>query len=114
MIAKKNNSNIVIDQVKDFEEFVEIGKKSKKVGVIYVGGGVPKNFTQLLAVAQSLTKSRQWERIYPHKYAIQITTDSPQWVDYLDALLKKQLAGGRKILKARMCSAIAMRQLLCR
>lgn len=42
--------------MKDFRECVEIAKISKKTGVIYIGGGVPKDFTQLLAVCQELEK----------------------------------------------------------
>jgi len=30
--------------MKDFEEIVKIGVESKKTGVIYIGGGVSKDF----------------------------------------------------------------------
>lgn len=68
-----------IDQMKDFEQIVKIKSMSKSTGAIFIGGGVPKDFIQLITVARSLTESRKYERIYPHKYAIQITADSAQW-----------------------------------
>ncbi|MAF43863.1 MAG: deoxyhypusine synthase [Parcubacteria group bacterium] len=93
LLAKNDGFNVVIDQVKDFKEFTKIGEKIKKTGVIYIGGGGPKDFIQLMAVSSPLQYSerkipkRKDESIrgkdpysyYPHQYAIQITTDAPQW-----------------------------------
>lgn len=69
--------HVVLDQLKDFDELAEIGEKSKNTGVIYIGGGVPKDTVQLITAIVSILKGEKLE--YPHKYAIQITTDSPQW-----------------------------------
>ena len=92
LICKNKNFNIIIDQVKDFSEFMGLAEKIKEVGVIYIGGGVPKDFIQLLAVSSPLQYNKKDipnrkgnkhsttdESYYPHKYAIQISTDSPQW-----------------------------------
>lgn len=99
LIAKSKGFNLIIDNMKDYVEFMSLGKKVKDTGVIYIGGGVPKDFIQLLAVAPDLlygdreipgrkavvfrakrgNKKGLIETYYPHKYAIQITTDSPQW-----------------------------------
>ena len=70
---------INIDQMKDFEQLVKIKSEAKDTGVIFIGGGIPKDFIQLTIVARSLTESRKYQRTYPHKYAIQITADSAQW-----------------------------------
>ncbi|MEM2878653.1 MAG: deoxyhypusine synthase [Candidatus Hadarchaeales archaeon] len=75
--AQKEGKIVRIDQMEDFREFVKIGERAKRTGVVYIGGGVPKDFTQLLAVAIDLM--RGGEVPYPHEYAIQITADSPQW-----------------------------------
>jgi deoxyhypusine synthase len=91
LMAKNQGHPIVLDSVKEFDQFVSIGEKTKEVGVVYIGGGVPKDFTQLLAISVSpktmdegvpgrkghLRKGIK-EYYYPHRYAIQITTDSPQ------------------------------------
>lgn len=93
IIAKSHGFNLVIDGVKDYTEFIGLSEKIHKTGVIYIGGGVPKDFIQLLAVTGSLGfqdrkiplrsgASRRDginEEYYPHLYALQITTDSPQW-----------------------------------
>ena len=68
--------NVVVDQMKDFDELAKIGEMSKKTGVIYIGGGVPKDTVQLITAIVSILKGEKLE--YPHEYAIQITTDSPQ------------------------------------
>ena len=93
LIAKSRGFNLCIDSVKDYTEFMGLSNKTKCTGVVYIGGGVPKDFIQLFAVSSSLLypefavpnrtggQERQAteEVSYPHKYAIQITTDSPQW-----------------------------------
>jgi len=98
LIAKSQGFNLILDNMKDYIEFMSLGRKIKETGVIYIGGGVPKDFIQLLAVTSNLLypereipgrKAKIWrcedggkklkETYYPHKYAIQITTDSPQW-----------------------------------
>ncbi|MCW3997277.1 MAG: deoxyhypusine synthase family protein, partial [Candidatus Bathyarchaeota archaeon] len=89
-------------------QFVSIGEKTKDVGVIYIGGGVPKDLTQLIAISVSprtkdkgvpgragrLRKSLQ-EYYYPHKYAIQITTDSPQWGGLSGCTLEEAVSWGK-------------------
>jgi len=66
---------ILIDALKDVEESSRITEKAKRTGVVYFGGGVPKNFIQQTAVIASY----QTRHDRSHKYAIQITTDSPHW-----------------------------------
>lgn len=77
LARRKDKKNIVVDQIKDFDEFAKIGEKSKNTGAIYIGGGVPKDYTQLLTAIVALLKGSALE--FPHRYAIQITTDNPVW-----------------------------------
>lgn len=93
LIAKSRGVDVVLDSVKDYVEFMGLAKHIKKTGVFYIGGGVPKDFIQLFAVTPDLLfkerilpnrKDRKGrmgtdESYYPHQFAIQITTDSPQW-----------------------------------
>ena len=72
-----DKKHVILDQMKDFDELAVIGEKSKSTGVIYIGGGVPKDTVQLITAIVSILNGEKLE--YPHKYAIQITTDSPQW-----------------------------------
>jgi len=64
-----------IDPIRDNWELTQIKLKSEKTGVIYIGGGVPKNFIQQIEViAETLGYDKGG-----HHYAIQITTDVPFW-----------------------------------
>jgi deoxyhypusine synthase len=108
IMAKNAGHPIVLDQVKEFDQFVGIGEKTKNVGVVYIGGGVPKDFTQLMAISVSpktkdkgvpgrkghLRKGLK-EYYYPHKYAIQITSDSPQWGGLSGCTLEEAISWGK-------------------
>src|SRR3989304_1502943 len=53
LMAKNQGHSIMLDSVKEFDQFVSIGERTKDVGVVYLGGGVPKDFTQLIAISVS-------------------------------------------------------------
>jgi deoxyhypusine synthase len=93
--------DVTIDQMKDFEQIVEIKARSANSGVIYIGGGVPKDFTQLTTVGRSLTTSRKYERTYPHKYAIQITTDAPHWGGLSGCTFEEAISWGKEAREGR-------------
>jgi len=109
LIAKSKGFNLVIDQVRDFSEFMGIAEKVRETGVIYIGGGVPKDFIQLLCVSSPLQnpdlklRKRKGgvhistnEHYYPHKYAIQITTDSPQWGGLSGCTFEEAVSWGKE------------------
>ena len=93
VMARLKGKNISVDQMEDFHEFLKIGERSPGTGVIYIGGGVPKDFTQLLTVAMDL--ARGGEKCYPHQYAIQITTDYPCWGGLSGCTLKEAISWGK-------------------
>ena len=108
LMAKNDGHNLIVDQVKEFDQFISIGERTKETAAIYLGGGVPKDFTQLLAISISPKtmdqeiKSRRGNRrkslqeyYYPHKYAIQITTDSPQWGGLSGCTLEEAKSWGK-------------------
>ena len=108
LMAKNQGHPMMLDSVKEFDQFVGIGERTKDVGVIYIGGGVPKDLTQLIAISVSpktmdkgvpgreghLRKGLQ-EYYYPHKYAIQITTDSAQWGGLSGCTLEEAISWGK-------------------
>lgn len=120
LIAKSQGFNLVLDNMKDYTEFMGLGEKIKETGVIYIGGGVPKDFIQLIAVTSNLLyKERKIpgrkpkifrtmrsngellvETYYPHKYAIQITTDSPQWGGLSGCSFEEATSWGKEDAKA--------------
>lgn len=87
---------LFIDQFRDFEQMVAIKERAKESAVIYIGGGVPKDLTQLVTVARSLLPDRKYERAYPHRYAIQITTDSPQWGGLSGCTFEEAISWGKE------------------
>jgi deoxyhypusine synthase len=114
LMAKNQGHPIIVDSVKEFDQFVGIGEKTKEIGVIYIEGGVPKDFTQLLAISVSPrtrdegVKGRKGhlreglkEYYYPHRYAIQITTDSPQWGGLSGCTLEEAISWGKIDVEGR-------------
>jgi deoxyhypusine synthase len=91
LISRNRGKHFLIDAVQDHVEFISLDVD--ETGVIYVGGGVPKDLIQTFAVSidflfgtteasqrRSTIQRNSLKRTYsPHKYSLQITTDSPQW-----------------------------------
>ena len=75
MVSRRNGHPINIDQMADMDDITKIIENTKKSGVIYIGGGVPKNFIQQTEVIASMLGLP----IDGHSYAIQYTTDAPHW-----------------------------------
>ncbi|MEA1958542.1 MAG: deoxyhypusine synthase family protein [Chloroflexota bacterium] len=71
----KGKSGIVFDLVKDLVELIQVACAAEDSGVIFIGGGTPKNFIQQIELCGDLFD----KDLKGHEYAIQITTDSPQW-----------------------------------
>jgi len=68
----------------DMKEIINIAWDSKKNGVIYIGGGLPKNFIQ-----QSMQFSKG------ASYGVQISTDMPQWGGSSGAELREGISWGK-------------------
>jgi len=83
----------IVSQFKDFVQLGKIGEQAKTTSVVYIGGGVPKDTIQLVAVIVDL--SRGGDIVYPHKYAIQITTDSPQWGSLSGCSFEEAISWGK-------------------
>ncbi len=67
--TKNPESHVSLDGAKDFLELTKIKIASKESGILMIGGGVPKNFTQDIVVAADLLQ----ENAPMHKYAVQVT-----------------------------------------
>jgi len=75
VMARQNKIVRYVDQIKDIEETALIAARSKKSGVIYLGGGVPKNFIQQTELLNQILG----KKLRGHEYAIQLTTDTPHF-----------------------------------
>ena len=113
-MAKNRGRHIVVDQGREFDQFISIGAHVGEVGVVYIGGGVPKDFTQLMAISLSprfedeavpgrhgFRRKSLKEYYYPHRFAIQITTDSPQWGGLSGCTLDEAISWGKVLAEGR-------------
>ncbi len=67
---KENPDNhITLDVVKDFLDITDLKINTKTSGLLMIGGGVPKNFTQDIVIAAEMFG----KDVDMHKYSVQIT-----------------------------------------
>ena len=64
-----------IDPIRDAYELAQIKINSNKTGVVYISGGVSKNYIQQTEVIAEILGHDKGG----HQYAIQLTTDAPHW-----------------------------------
>jgi deoxyhypusine synthase len=67
---KRGGHYLVLDAIADFRELTDIKIKAGTTGLLMIGGGVPKNFTQDTVVCAEILGH---DDVEVHKYAIQIT-----------------------------------------
>jgi deoxyhypusine synthase len=72
---RRQGHRLLFDIIGDVLETSHIALTAKGTGVIYLGGGTPKNFIQQAEVASYIYN----RELTGHKYGIQITMDQPQW-----------------------------------
>lgn len=71
---RQKANHVTIDSVADFRELTEIKMHAGTTGLLMIGGGVPKNFTQDIVVAAELLG----RDVPMHKYAVQISVADPR------------------------------------
>lgn len=91
--------NLKINEFRDLGFVVNLNfdlkKYGKNTGVFIIGGGVPKNF-----ILQSVLMAGK-----PHRYVVQITTDTPQYGGLSGATLKEALSWG-KVDEKSLCTTV--------
>lgn len=85
-----------IDHFEDYELLVRIKGRFKDSAAIFIGGGVPKDIIQLASVAVDLLLSGDIYKTRPHRFAAQITTDSPHWGGLSGATLEEGKSWGKE------------------
>lgn len=96
-IARRRGLKLEIDQIKDVDEITQIVEKSEKTGVVYVGGGVPKNFIQQTEVIASILGMDMGG----HDYAIQYTSDAPHWGGLSGCTFDEAVSWGKIAVQAK-------------
>ncbi len=105
LLRRQKGKLVRLDQTQDMEELAQIADRAKKTGVVYLGGGVPKDTIQLSTIIKSLAKGGTEET--PHEYAIQITADSPQWGGLSGCTLEEAVSWGKIAPRARKATLYA-------
>ncbi|MBI4447461.1 deoxyhypusine synthase [Candidatus Woesearchaeota archaeon] len=88
---------IEVDAFEDLKEILDIAWTAKKAGVIYIGGGTPKNFIQ---------QAMQFSPIGGAAYGIQITTDRPEPGGSSGAPLKEGISWGKMNAQGKFVDVI--------
>lgn len=100
--------SLSIDQTRGFSQLVDDMAKAKKKAVVVVGGGAPKNY--VFQTSEALSE-RGLTDVLPltdeqkegFHYAIQISTDMPQWGGLSGATLKEAISWKKVDTEARRC-----------
>jgi len=98
LLAYRRGDRVVLDMVKDFYQLVEIGRVAEKLSAIYVGGGVPKDYVNLVTVAQTLiadVEAKISDYYKSLEYVVQFTTDMAQWGGLSGATLEEAISWGK-------------------
>ncbi|OGZ33308.1 MAG: hypothetical protein A2174_01035 [Candidatus Portnoybacteria bacterium RBG_13_41_18] len=110
--AMREKKNFIVDTIKDLSESAYLTLNSKKTGVVYLGGGVPKNYIQQTAeitpnladpdyvLSDKPIPEKDGYR-KPHSYAIQITTDAPHWGGLCFSKFSRIIVAGQRIKFAK-------------
>ncbi len=90
------NKDVEVRAFEDLKEIIDIAWTAKKAGVIYFGGGVPKNYIQQ---AMQLTPKSA-------SYGVQVTMDRPEPGGSSGAELKEGISWGKMNPKAKFVDLI--------
>ncbi|HVN66679.1 MAG TPA: deoxyhypusine synthase [Methanomicrobiales archaeon] len=92
VMARREGAAVEVDQIADVDEITAMVEGSKRTGVVYVGGGVPKNFIQQTQVVASI----HGQELGGHAYAVQYTTDAPHWGGLSGCTFEEAVSWGKE------------------
>jgi deoxyhypusine synthase len=92
LMARRRGISVNVDQIADADEITRIVEDAEKTGVIYIGGGVPKNFIQQTQVIASIHD----HDCGGHAYAVQYTTDAPHWGGLSGCTFEEAISWGKE------------------
>jgi deoxyhypusine synthase len=105
----RGENRLMFDMMADVLEITNIVADSPATGVIYFGGGTPKNYvqqTEVVAMLMNRDKSG-------HRYGLQVVTDAPHWGGLSGCTFEEsqswgKLAKGATMVNCHCDSTIAM------
>ncbi|MFH1873865.1 MAG: deoxyhypusine synthase family protein [Pseudomonadota bacterium] len=93
---KEKRESVSIDSIQDNYELTQIVVQSPATAAFYVAGGVPKNY-----INDSVVMAYIFDQdTGGHRYALQVTTDSPHWGGLSGSTLSEATSWGKVSKKA--------------
>ncbi|RQD81730.1 MAG: deoxyhypusine synthase [Methanocalculus sp. MSAO_Arc1] len=92
VMARRAGVEVEVDQIADTDEITRMVEGAGKTGVVYIGGGVPKNFIQQTQVIASIHE----HDLGGHAYAVQFTTDAPHWGGLSGCTFEEAISWGKE------------------
>jgi deoxyhypusine synthase len=84
-------NHFTFDVIGDVLETAHLASDSPASGVVYFGGGTPKNFVQQTEVTATFIRSTT----QGHQYALQVVTDAPHWGGLSGCTLEEAQSWGK-------------------
>jgi deoxyhypusine synthase len=105
----RGENRLMFDMMADVLEITNVVADSKATGVIYFGGGTPKNYTQQTEVVAILMNKNKTG----HRYGVQVVTDAPHWgglsgCTFAESQSWGKMAKGAQMVDCHCDSTIAM------
>src|SRR2546427_7270542 len=97
---KKNQTPMIYDALLDNLEIMSLKRRWTKSGVIFLGGGTPKNYIQQVIPLCDIAGLT----VPPHSYAIQVTTDDAKFGGLSGCELPESQSWGKLDPKAEQCT----------
>lgn len=94
----RGENRLMFDLMGDVLEITSIVSDAKATGVIYFGGGTPKNYVQQTeVVAMLMNKNKDG-----HRYGLQVVTDAPHWGGLSGCTFEEAQSWGKLHKEAQM------------
>ena len=105
----RGENRLLFDMMGDVLEITNLVADSRSTGVIYFGGGTPKNYVQQTEVVAILMNKNKTG----HRYGVQVVTDAPHWGGLSGCTFEEsqswgKLAKGAQMVNCYCDSTIAM------
>ena len=97
---KKNQAPMIYDALLDNLEIMSLKRRWTKSGVIFLGGGTPKNYIQQVIPLCDIAGLT----VPPHSYAIQVTTDDAKFGGLSGCELPESQSWGKLDPNAQQCT----------
>jgi len=92
-LQRRGRPMVSLNPIRDNYEIAQIRLRSRKTGVVFIGGGVPKNYIQQIGVLIKVADLGCED--LGHDYAVQITMDDPKWGGLSGATVEEAISWGK-------------------